>query len=514
MRGLTDKGADLSLDPADECHAEFTRKTAAPDTEMQRSPRRELPFMDANPKPPPFGWRVRLLIALRRFLGTLLTFNFAVLWAAPVIIQGQLFRRGLGSALRPVHRLLDASPALRRFAARHVYRRPVHVDYFASAILVTAGTATALSVLFGWQIAFRSLPWWLVAIYYFLWVGPGGRSMAAAYTFAHREGHLPGGRLYQPWIGELIGNFFENWMGLWYGNVPYNFSTSHVLLHHRLDGGKGDPIYLWDIDRTKFADVMLYQWRMFRYMTGFSGLAEFRRQQGVLPAIDRAFATLRRGMLIYWICVPAAILAVLTASGSSIPSALLFLFLIYFQPLCAMACFLALMNLGWHGFLEFDDAGRHVKHVTSGTIIDGFDDSFGEDYHVAHHHFPAIGHDKLSKHVASERQAWARCHGAVFGKTTIFDLAIMMHVGQFDRLIRNHYMDFAGDLEPQQLADLFERRAKRKEMSYEEYEFRYLPRLRGLVRDLVSCGTCGNENQGYLYQSHCNLQSDLSIRLS
>lgn len=460
---------------------------------------------------PGLPWRVRLLVSIRKVLGTLLTLNFAVLWAAPVVIQGQAFRHGLDRILSPLYRLVDGSSALRRFAAKYVYRRPVHVDYFAAAILTTVSTVLLLGTVFTWQIAFGSLPWWLVAIYYFLWVGPGGRSMATAYTIAHREGHLSGGRMYRPWIGERIGNFFENWLGVFYGTVPYNFSTSHLLLHHRLDGGKGDTVYLWDLDRTKFGDLMLYQWRLFRYLSGISSLAEFRRERGVNPAIDRASATLRRGMTIYWILAPAGILALLTATGSSAGAALLFLFLVYLQPLLAMSTFLAVINVGQHGFLEFDDEGRHVKHVTSGTILDGYDDSFGEDYHVAHHHFPSVQHDTLPDHVAGERSEWARCHGAVFEKTTIFEMAIMMHLGQFERLIHKHYVDFAGDLTVDELAALFERRAKRREMSYEEYEFRYLPGLRERVRELVRHGICRNENRAYVYQAHCNLQCDLTV---
>lgn len=449
--------------------------------------------------------RQRCLIHQRTVFGTLVTLNFLVLWAGPVVIQGQLYRHGLHRVLRPVHRFLDRSPTLRSFAAKHIYRRAVHVDYFATTILFALGFLVPLGCIFALQIANKSLPWYVVIAYYFVWVGPGGRCMAAAYTFAHREGHLPGGRMYQPRIGERVGNVFENWIGPLYGTVPYTFSTSHLLLHHRLNGGKGDPIYLWDIDRTKFSDLMRYQWRFFRYMTGIGSLAEFRSQRGVLRAMDRARRQLIRGMIIYWFLVPTAILTLLTATGSSLFSALLFLFFIYFQPLCAMTCFLSLLNLGWHGFLEFDQAGRHVKHVTSGTIIDGFDDSYGEDFHVAHHHFPSIGHDELAQHVEAERREWGRCHGSVFEKTTILELAFLMILGRFDTLVRNHYVDFSeGDMSTEELADLFERRARRKEMSYESYEFGYLPRLRESVGELVSSGVCVNENSAYIHQAHHN----------
>ncbi|MCE2461977.1 MAG: fatty acid desaturase [Pseudomonadales bacterium] len=202
---------------------------------------------------------------------------------------------------------------------------------------------------------------------------------------------------------------------------------------------------MWDIDRTRLGDLMLYQWRFLLFMTGISSLIELRRESGVHPAVDRARARLGRGMAIYWICVPTGILALLIVTGSSVEAALLFLFLVYLQPLFAMSTFLSIINIGQHGFFEFDAAGRHVKHVTSTTIVDGPDDSFGEDYHVAHHYFPGVDHDGFSEHVARERPAWAHCNGTVFENTTFFEIAIMMVRGQFDRLIRDHYVDFSGE---------------------------------------------------------------------
>ena len=455
--------------------------------------------------------RIRFLVALRKFLGILLTLNFAVCWGAPVFIQGWLFHMGLHRIVRPVFSLLDRAPALRRFAATYVYRRAVHGDYFATAIFLTVGAAISLGTVFGWQIWFGSLPWWLVAIYYFAWVGFGGRGMGAAYTFAHREGHVAAGRMYRPWIGRHIGNIFENRVGVWYGIVPHIFSTSHILLHHRLNGGKADPVYVWGLDRTKFSDLLLYQWRLFVYMTGFSSLWEFRRQRGVRPAIERAYATLRRGMLIYWVFVPGAIVALLLATGSSVSSVLVFLLLIYFQPLCAMSSFLALINLAQHAFLEYNDAGRNINHVTAITILEGHDDSFGEDDHLAHHYFPAVTHDRLPELQASQRREWARWHGAVFKETSIFEIALLLQLGRIDRLIDHYYVDFSGELDRDELVTLFTRRAQRREMSYEEYEFRYLPRLRERVRELVSQGVCENENHAYIYQAHHDLGPDLGI---
>ena len=449
---------------------------------------------------------VRWRVATRRLLGSLVALNFAIVWVIPVIVQGQSFRRGLAPPLRVVYGFINRSPVLRRVAERVVYRQDVHADYFAAAILLLITMIILLSTLFAWQIAFGSLPWWLVAIYYFAWIGPGGRCVATAWTFAHREGHHSGGRLYQPWLGERIGNPFENWLGVFYGIVPYTFSTTHILTHHRFDNGKGDPIYCWDIDRTCFSDLMLYQWRFILYMTGIASLREFRRETGVHPVVDEARTKLRRGMAIYWVWVPTGMFAILIATGSSVTSGLLFLFLIYLQPFLGMTTFLSIINIGQHGFLEFDDSGRHVKHVTSTTIIDGPDNYFGEDYHVAHHYDRRVDHRGVSAHVARERSAWASCHGTVFENTTFFEITLMIARGQFDQLIRDHYVDFNGERTVAELAQEFERRAKRIEMPYEHYEFQYLPSLRKRVREWVKRGVFKSENEAYVYQSHHNVQ--------
>ncbi len=466
-----------------------------------------------QPEAAPHPWlrpHERLIVRIRKALGFVLTLNFLAFWAIPIVAQGQAFKVALHHVLRPIYNRVDRNPALRRFAAAYVYRKPVHVDYFATALFFTAGALLALGTLFYVQITTGGLPWWLVAVYFFAWVGFGGRGMGAAYTFAHREGHLAGGRMYRPWIRDHVGNFFENWGGFFYGGVPYNFSTSHNLLHHRLNAGKGDPFYMWDIDRTKFGDLMLYQWRIFVYMTGWSSLREFRKLRDV-RRMDEAYRTLRKGFVLYWAVMPSVIFGGLVAAGSTPGSAASFLFFVYFQPLCAMSFFLATLNIGFHGLIEFDANGRHVECVASSTILDGHDDSFGEDDHMAHHYFGSVEHVDLEAHQARQHDVWAKHHATVFRALSIIELGIYIHLGQFEMLVDDHYVDYAHDLSKAQLVDLLRTRAQRKEMDYEDYEFRYLPNLRPTVRELVRRGTCETENKAYVYQAHHNVQFDLSV---
>lgn len=442
-----------------------------------------------------------LIVTVRKTLGFILTANFLVFWSVPVFLQGWAYRSFLSRFVRPVYDLVDKSPRLRKFAFRYIYSEEYLVDYFATAIFFLAGFLVSLVVVFSWQIYFGTLPWWLIAAYYFSWVGFGGRSMGAAYTFAHREGHTASGHLYRPWIRNRIGNFFENWVGFFYGNIPYNFSTAHVLLHHRLNGGKGDPFYMWDIDRTRLGDMLLYVWRIFIQMTGWGGLRTFGKQRQI-PQMDRAYRQLRKGIILYWLVIPTVIVVLLWSAGSSPVSIGLFLFFIYFQALFAMAFFLTIINVGFHGFIEFDADGKFIPCICSNTIVDGYDDSFGEDDHMAHHYFGQVTHDGLTEHQTTQHPLWARHHASVFRNLSILELGINIYFKRFRKLAQQHYLDFSGDLDVDRIEEILRTRATRKEMDYEHYEFRYLPQLEATARKLVRNEVCENVRQAYVYQAH------------
>ena len=469
--------------------------------------------LDASPPRPRASsqwtrWRRAVQIKARWAVGLLLTANFVIFWAPPILVQGQCYRRVLRRFLEPVYDWIDQMPAVRRFAERWIYQRPMHADYFLRAFFLIVSTAIAFGTVTWWQVSHGSLPFWLVFLYYLAWVGFGGRIMGAAYTFAHREGHRPGGGLYRPWIRKIFGNFIENWLGCLYGNVPYNFSTSHNLLHHRLNAGKGDPFYMWDIDRSSWSDLMLYQHRVFIYMTGWSSLRAFRSQEPGARMV-RAHRQLLKGAIIYWAVVPIVIVVGLIAAGSTLSSALSFLFFIYLQPLFAMSFFLGLLNVCFHGFLEFEEDGAHIACVNSITIVDGPDDSFGEDDHMAHHYFMAVEHRDLPRHQQTQVDEWSRRRASVFKEVAIPQLSIYMLLKKWQLIADRHYVDFSGQLSSEEVALMLEKRAKCVEMSYEQYEFEYLPRIHDTVNELVRRGTCANVSQAYRYQSRHNLQPGL-----
>merc|ERR1712194_851956 len=92
----------------------------------------------------------------------------------------------------------------------------------------------------------------------------------------------------------------RNWVGVFYGNIPYNFSTTHISLHHRLDAGRGDTLYNWDIPRGCVPSFMLYLVRGLAHCTGFGGLLQFYRSPRKRDNTV-CFRKLLLGCFIFWV---------------------------------------------------------------------------------------------------------------------------------------------------------------------------------------------------------------------
>jgi len=252
-----------------------------------------------------------------------------------------------------------------------------------------------------------------------------------------------------------VGHFFENWVGLFWGNVPWNFTTSHIYIHHRLDGGIGDTFYEWDIDRTSLSDFMLYVHRIFMHMIGYSSI-KFFLANGLKSKSDQ----LLWGIITYW----SVIVVILTITHSP-----MFVFWLMIQPLLCMTYFLALINIGFHGFLEFDEHGNHVPTVNSTTIIDGEDDLFGEDDHMAHHYYTNVYFRNLPTHQKSKIDDFKRTKASVFQKISIVELSIFILLNLWDK-VADHYVDYTGKLSRQEIIDMLVKRLKLKETSFDHYQ--------------------------------------------
>jgi len=248
------------------------------------------------------------------------------------------------------------------------------------------------------------------------------------------------------------GHIFENILGVLFGNVPWNFTTSHIFIHHRLDGGQGDTFYLWDFDRSSMYDFMLYLWRVLLHTSGYSSVAFFKRHGYTTKA-----KLLTDGILWYW--TVALLLLVATRSFS-------FIFFVFLQPFFCMTFFLALINIGFHGFLEFDDSGKRIPEVDATMIIEGDDDYFGEDDHMSHHYNGTVYYRDLPELQASKIEVYKKRKASVFRKLSIFELSILIVLGQWEKLAE-HYVDYTESMTKTEIITMLRRRAKLREKVYD-----------------------------------------------
>jgi hypothetical protein len=260
--------------------------------------------------------------------------------------------------------------------------------------------------------------------------------------------------MYKGWFKRNIGNIFENGLGMFFGNVPYNFSHSHVAIHHQYNGGCGDTFYMWDIDRSSLFDFMLYVHRIFMYMSGWSSY-KFFLGHNMYSKAD----ALKSGMLQYY-CFGLVVMAI-TRSPS-------FVYWIYFQPLISMGYFLAMINVGYHGFIEFDQLGKTIPVVNSTTLIEGEDDSFGEDDHMAHHYNSGVFYRDLKALQKSKEEEFIRCKASVFRGLSIVELSIFILLGLWDK-IADHYVDYSNSMTKEEIKAMLITRAQRIELEYEQY---------------------------------------------
>uniref|UniRef100_A0A7S2TY77 Fatty acid desaturase domain-containing protein n=1 Tax=Lotharella oceanica TaxID=641309 RepID=A0A7S2TY77_9EUKA len=200
------------------------------------------------------------------------------------------------------------------------------------------------------------------------------------------------------------------------------------------------------------------------HIMGFSSLYFFKKNEQW-----KSYNLLRTGMLYYWLVCPVVILAI---TGS--PS---FVFFIYFEPAVAMTYFLAFINIGLHAYIDFDENGKHLWAVNSSAVIDGDDDYFGEDDHLAHHYSTNTYFKDLKTYRAKKMEDFKTMHASIFQKFSILEHSLFLLLKDWDKLAE-HFVDVTGKLSKEEIISLLKARAVRKEMSYYEYEFKWLPALK------------------------------------
>ena len=190
-------------------------------------------------------------------------------------------------------------------------------------------------------------------------------------------------------------------------------------------------------------------------MTGYSSLGYFKGHNQKEQA-----EKLTKGVTRY---VTTGLLILIATRSVS------FVFWVYFQPLLCMSYFLALLNFGFHGFVEFDEQGKSIQCVNSTTIIDGDDDYFGEDDHMAHHYNTTVYFRDLPALQKSKEAEFAKYKASVFRGLSIVELSIYVVLGVWDRLA-DHYVDYSKSLSKEQIMAMLKARAERLETSFDRYQ--------------------------------------------
>lgn len=93
----------------------------------------------------------------------------------------------------------------------------------------------------------------------------------------------------------------------------------------------------------------------------------------------------------------------------------------------------------------------------------------GEDDHYIHHYATTVYHRDLPEAHKARIAQFAAHKASVFEKLSILELSIFLIAGDFKKLAE-HFVDYSGSMSKEEVAAMLERRARRKEMSHEQYE--------------------------------------------
>ena len=86
-----------------------------------------------------------------------------------------------------------------------------------------------------------------------------------------------------------------------------------------------------------------------------------------------------------------------------------------------------------------------------------------------HHYATTVYHRDLSEAHKARIAEFAQHKASVFEKLSILELSIFLLAGDFKKLAE-HFVDYSGTMSKPEIAEMLQRRARCKEMSYDEYE--------------------------------------------
>lgn len=276
----------------------------------------------------------------------------------------------------------------------------------------------------------------LFLLYHVCRIGPYFMNFAYVYTLCHKEGHSRIGLWRGCYNNFVMKNWFNWWVGLFYGVIPSSFAYGHSINHHRYNNGPKDVVTTSDKPRDNWICFLCYLPRWIMYAGNVSTIIQFVKEGNAKITRHMVYGSI---WYYSWVGYWAYHYPVFAAC---------YVFFPFFENVMLLAC----VNWSWHSFMNpLDPEDEYVQSI---TILDGPINVLNEDFHVVHHQYPG-GH--WTAHPGYLKKHWDSYYdrqGSVFKGTHAFEIFAMLLVRDWDALA-------------ERFQDLKGRRAG-QEMSHEE----------------------------------------------
>lgn len=286
----------------------------------------------------------------------------------------------------------------------------------------------------------NGLELWVVFVYHLLRIGPRFRLFAWFHVMAHKEGHDHAG-FFLPPFSFLNHRWVTFYCSLFYGAVPNSYRIGHNKIHHRFLNGLEDVHTCYDLDRTEPSSFLIYLPRFGAYWSGISVLWYFLKTKEYKHAWSMAV-----GMMYYVVIISIA----WRLSWEFTLAILIF-------PHLESIVFFGAISYLWHAFLEADDPNN--EYVNSVTILEGHDNIFNEDFHVAHHHAQTMHWTEYPVHFEKNKDKFTKYKATIFRDCEEGLLLYWLFSKKFD-IMADHWVDLEGKLNHAQKKELMLRRLR------------------------------------------------------
>jgi len=251
---------------------------------------------------------------------------------------------------------------------------------------------------------------------------------------AHKEGHDHKGFFLPPFTF-LNHNWVSWYSAIFYGAVPTSYSIGHNKIHHKHNNQLDDVHTCYDLDRSEPFSFLIYLPRFAAYWSGVSVVWYFVKTKEWRMAFK-----MLSGILYYY-----CIIAVAWWFAWDFALAIIVF------PHCESIVFFGAISYLWHSFLDPNDTDN--EYVNSMTILDGHDNIFNEDFHVAHHRSNKIHWTDYPKHFEDNKSEFIKYSATIFRDCEEGLLLYWLFSQKFD-IMADHWVDLEGKLNHQQKKDL------------------------------------------------------------